>query len=735
VVRRTGRIPPPARRAHPWRLVVAAVAFIAAVPGEMRAQEASGYAELTAGRSDLQSEDSTGLETDTQSDSFLQRYGLEVNWRLYPNLTVLAGGLFERDAQSVSDDSGTLEATERKLHPYLNALLRTAIFSGQLGFYRNEDDVRAGGVSINNVQEIYNSTLAWRPQSLPSATFRFIRTNTIGADGRTQDTTDDLLDLVSEYQPADSVQIYYRGALENLEDRLQEIDIQRTTHSGRVTYGDVYWDRRLQVAAEYDVNYRQNDVTAGGGGEVVSPLFPIAGLSIISDTPQNVTLAPNPALIDEDRAASAGINLGLPPLGGDDRPRNIGLDFGGPTALNTLYVWVDRALPAPIADSFTWDVYTSADNLTWALRQTVTPATFGTFDTRFEIVFNEVSDRYVKVVSSPLARTVPGSDQFPDILVTELAAARRVPASEARGRTSLTTELLTTSLRARIADRPSLYYEMSYFARQTGALPTTYTLSNGLSLGHAFNPMCSVAGRVAREDSRETGGDRQSYLYSASLRAVPLPTLQHSIVLSGRSSQMDGRPSDSNSVYFYNAAELYRGVNANLGFGLANSTAEDGQKTETAQINALATLVPHRTTTLNLLYQSNDSTRRGGNLPLEQRLNTRARQAGVTYRPVSTLYFFFSYRRENDDRTGGRYLRNHSLSWSPFPDGSLQILLRYDETYRSDLDALSQIYSPRVRWNITDRWYAEVAYERAVFDSPLELSDRSTYTASTRIWF
>ncbi len=733
--RRPGRIEPPARRARASRFVIAALALAAAAPGRVLAQEASGYAELTAGRSDARSEDASGRRTDTETGSFVQRYGLDVNWRLYPNLTFLAGGLFERDASSATNDSDTHRATERKFHPYLNALLRTAIFSGQFGLYRNEDDVRTGGVSTNNVQEIFNSTLGWRPKTLPSATFRFIRTNTIGADRRTQDTTDDLFDLVSEYQPAPSVQLYYRGAREDFQDHLQEIDIQRTSHSGRVTYGNAFWDRRVQVGAEYDVNYRLTDVMAGGGGEVVSLLFPIAGLSAISDMPQDVTLAPNPALIDEDHAASAGINLGLPPLGGDDRPRNIGLDFGDPVAVNTLYVWVDRPLPRPISDSFTWDLYTSADAVTWVLQQTVSPAPFGTFDTRFEILFADLRARYIKVVTRPLARTVPTADQFPDIRVTELTAALRTPAIEARGRTSLTSELLTTSVQARVLDHPSLYYEMSYFARQSSGAPTTYTLSSGMSLSHAFNPVCSVAARVAREDSRETDGDRQSYLYSASLRAVPLQTLQHSLVVSGRSSEMNGRSSDSSSIYLYNTAELYRGVNANLGLGVSSATAEDGQKTDTTQVNALATLVPHRTMTLNLLFQTNDSTRNGGSPPAEQRLDTRATQASVTYRPLSTLYFFFSYRLEHDNRTGGRFLRNYSLSWSPFPDGSLQIVMRFDDTYRSDLDSLSRIYSPRVRWNITERWYAEVAYERSVFDSAVEMSERGAYTASTRIWF
>ena len=717
------------------RAVLAAVALAGGASGGIRAQEASGYAELAAGTSEAQAEDPTGRRTESESDTFLQRYGFDLNWRLYPNFTLLMGGLFERDAASAAGDSGTIDSTRRKMHPYLSALLRTAIFSGQFGYYRNEDDLKTDGISISDSQEIFNSTLGWRPKALPSLTFRFIRTNTIGADRRTQDTTDDLFDMVSEYQPADTIQLYYRGAIQDFEDRLQDISVRRLSQSGRATYGDSWWGQRIQFGAEYDVNYRESDVMASGSGEVLSPLFPIAGLSAITDTPLDGTLAPNPALIDDDRAAPAGINLGLPPLGGDDRPRNIGLDLGSPTAVNTLLVWVDRQLPPAIAGTFSWDIYTSSDNLAWVPGQTGITAAMGTFETRFEIRFPDLAARYIKVVTRPLARTVPSADQYPDILVTEISAALRTPAAQADGRTSQTSELLTSSLRARLLDSPGVYYELAYFARQIGSLSTTSTLSNGVSLRHAFNPACSVAARVAREDSREAGGDRLSYLYSASLRAVPLQALQHSLVFSGRWSDFEGRSSDSSSVYLYNTAELYRGVNANLGLGISQATAEDGQRTDGSQLNALATLVPHATTTLNLLHQRNHNTRSGGSLAAEQRLDTRASQASVTYRPLSTLYLYFSYRMEHDDRAGGRFLRNYSLSWSPFPDGSLQVLLRFDEAYRSELESLSRIYSPRLRWNITDRWYAELAYEHSLVDSALEMTMRDAYTASMRIWF
>jgi hypothetical protein len=703
---------------------------------EARAQQANGYAELTVSRNDADSEDDTGGRSTSRNDTFLQRYSLDLSWRLYPNFQVLAGGLFEKDTTTVTTDFSTSEAGERRVRPYLNAALRSAVTSALFGFYRNEDATRSPGSSSRTLQDIYNATLGWRPEDLPRVTVRFLRTNTYDAERTSQDTTNDVLDLVSEYQPVDTVQIYYRGALQDFRDHLQDTTIRRTSQAGRVTYSDSWWKQRMQFSAEYDVNHRQTDITTGGGGEVESPLFPIAGLSLITDTPPDGALLPNPLLIDDERTVSAGVNLGLPPLGGDERPRNLGLDFGGPVPVNTLSVWIDRDLPAGIADTFSWDIYTSGDNLNWVLQQTVLPAPFGPFEHRFQIRFADLTTRYIKVVTAPLARTVSMADQYPDILVTELAGAERLPAAEAEGRSGQTSQLVTTNLRARLTQRPALYYEFAYFLRDTGTAPSTYTLTNGISLQHVFNPVYSTTARVAREDSRETAGDRTAYYYTASVRAVPVPALQSSVVISGRSSDLAGQTSRSDSVFLYTNAELYRGVSTNLSLGRSSVEGDTGDQSDTTQINALATLVPHRTVTLNLLYQSNTGTRYRPGVAGRRDVGVRARQASLGYTPVSTLYLFFSYRAEQDlERDRTRFLRNTSASWTPFPDGSLQFLFRYDESYQSDLDALSRIVSPRVRWNITDRFYAEVAYERTTYDSPLEIRTARTLAATTRIFF
>ena len=107
----------------------------------------------------------------------------------------------------------------------------------------------------------------------------------------------------------------------------------------------------------------------------------------------------------------------------------------------------------------------------------------------------------------------------------------------------------------------------------------------------------------------------------------------------------------------------------------------------------------------------------------------------VSYRPVSTLYFFFSYRLEELRDGSDRFLRNYSVSWSPFPGGALQILFRFDESFNSEFEALSRISSPRIRWNITDRWWLEVAHQRSKFDSVFDLREADTWSAFTRMTF
>ena len=146
------------------------------------------------------------------------------------------------------------------------------------------------------------------------------------------------------------------------------------------------------MSSTYNINYEEiktstSATTPGAGGTVSIQLFPLAGLSINNNTVTPLTLNANPALIDGNLALSAGINLGLPPLGGDTTARNMGLDFFLPTEVNQLLLWVDRDLStAPaIVTFFTANiqVFSSSDNLNWTpVPLALPPITFGPFQNR-----------------------------------------------------------------------------------------------------------------------------------------------------------------------------------------------------------------------------------------------------------------------------------------------------------------------------------------------------------------
>jgi hypothetical protein len=168
-------------------------------------------------------------------------------------------------------------------------------------------------------------------------------------------------------------------------------------------------------------------VAACDGGYAYAQRLPAAGLAAVetfSDSPGQITLAPNPALIDGNTAVTAVVDLGYTPsLQGDSRLRDLGVQLADAvTAVDALRVWVDRPLPPAVSAAYLWSAYRSDDNMTWTAVALSAPVTFGAFDSRFEIPIARTAARYLKVVTSPLAAGITADPAFADLFVTELEA-------------------------------------------------------------------------------------------------------------------------------------------------------------------------------------------------------------------------------------------------------------------------------------------------------------------------
>jgi len=719
--------------------LLALIVVSGVLAGQSAAEGLSGYLEANYSKTDSESVDSAGQSTQTKSNSFTQRYSITLDKKIYPNLGLLAGGFFEKQDTTLAAAGAEIDSTSTKIRPFVSLNLRTPLYHAEAAYNRNEEKLKTAGLSpVTTTLETYTSTLQWRPDGFPDVKLEYFRTNNFDKDRRFLDTTDDRFGITTEYRPVDAVYLRYQGFIDEKNDRLNNTTVNEVNHNGKASYSDWWWHRRISVNSDYIFTRDETRTSAGGGGEVSFRVLPFAGLSAITDTPDSVVLDSNPLLVDGNLTAGAGINLGLPSAGGDARPRNIGLDFATETEINTLLVSVDRDV-TQVADSFSWRIYTSSDNLNWVFRQTVFPAVFSSFFARFEIRFTKVTARYVKVVVAPLSPATPFAIGFPTILVTELQAETRKPASEVTGKLTATTHLYNLNIRTRILETPSLFHEFSYFLRKIdpSTSPTVYTVSNGLALQHQFSRVFSGRARVAREDGQEKDGTRSAYLYTAAVTAVPLETLHHSLVFSGIDETVAGRTKTTNSLYLYNLAKLYEGIDVSLGGGVSFGKNEAGQKTDQVQVNASATLVPNQSVMVNLIYTDTSTKTTGEDIP-ERTDATQAWEADVSFTPVRTVYLFGSYRVENREQAGvrdTRTIKNYSANWSPFPDGTLHLNFYYNETLRPESDERERSIIPSLRWNITGRSYLDLSYQSLKTASMVLATDVRVFSGTLRVGF
>jgi hypothetical protein len=505
-------------------------------------------------------------------------------------------------------------------------------------------------------------------------------------------------------------------------------------------YAATLFNGRTTVSSDNRLRVTTLETIQAGRGVISAPVFPVAGLSALDDSPLDGALESNPALVDGNLTTSAGVNIGLQPTGDPARPRNVGLDFGTPVEVNNLLVWVDRELPQDIANAFSWEVYTSGDNPstgnpTWTLHQTVSSAPFGPFLNRFEINFNTVKTRSIKVVTRPLSASVLDASKFPSILVTEIQAFLNTPAQALKRRTTRTSQNYSLDVKTRLMTLPSLYHDLNaFYAEVDPGGEQRYNISNGIFFTHRFTSMLSSSANASVEYGTEGKETRAAVLYYASLLANPLKTLSNSLVFSGNYQDVGGTASRLNSVVLYNNAQLYRGLDGTLNVGAiftSQDQATGGSATRTdAYINLGAGINPRPDMAITLSYLGKRSYLSGGEQGrasggIEHRLD-----AGASYNPFRTLFLSASVNVAAEPGQKTRVQQGYGLNWAPFPDGNLHFFLNYNESYSP---GRSRLVQPTVRWypGAKRRSSLEVTYQMA--DTELGGQKTQSHSVSTTL--
>jgi hypothetical protein len=427
-----------------------------------------------------------------------------------------------------------------------------------------------------------------------------------------------------------------------------------------------------------------------------------------------------------------------------------------PTEMNTLALWVyslsgatlaaavPTYLPQAIAGSFTWAVYTSSDNQTWALHQTgaaapyeVDPATIGAG--KFTISFPNVTTRYIKVVVSPLSPFAAGGDGrlFPGVYVTELQPFLSVATADVARKTTSTSQLANVNAKVRIiqAASSSLDYDFTYYSNRSesqSATTRSSSLLNALTLAHRFSAVFSGSARMARTDDNDPTGTTVRHDLNAQVLAVPLRTLTHTIGYTVNSRlEPNGQRTSGEALYLSNTAEVYRNITFFLNGGASTQTSGLDLTTDSANYIWGLNLIPLQTLNITVSSSVVKSKQHGGGAQ-EVTTRTQSDYASIAYYPVSLLYLYASWQKTTSYAESDT-IKNYGLNWSPFPGGNLQLTFAYNEVLLSQDNAVQKTTTPSLRWYITRGAYIVAAYVSSMNDSDKLESTSRSYSATLNV--
>jgi len=647
----------------------------------------------------------TGEKFDSQTYILLQSYNLDLSKTIYPFLTFKTGTVFDANDTTTKSEGEKFEIEQRLLKPFVELRLNNPMYQASLKYTRTEIHEEATNVpNTDDFRDEYDAILGWNPVDLPEVVLRYNYTHSYD-DPETVDLVDKLLTVNTNYTAWRELRLNYVYTRSDTENRLTNFDTLEQIHFGRAEYSHSFWDGRFFLDSSYRINYSTFEFS--GGPSAQAPLLRFQGIFSLDNTPEDgPALSVNNALIDGDLIVSTGIDIGL---SGDELTlTNIGVDLGSSVRVNEIQLWVDRRLTQPVADSFSWSVYTSPDNLdtsTWTLVTTVSPAPFGTFENVFRISFPEVNTRFIKVVTRPLLDTVPGAPSFQNIFVTEMETFGTVSSASAQQTQENIDWTYELNLRTRVTDRTTLGYNFFYNFRDQDPISNKRTeLSNTFSVNHILNEVFSTAGSFNRSDRSEGDIDTVEYNYSLFLKGAYLPTFDQTLTFSGRSQKTEDDSSDDLSVILRSNARLYRGWSALVDAGYNWSRPEASDTTEESLLlRASTNFVPNQMLTINLDYRQREV--------IEPEKNSRYDfTVQAFFVPTGSLSFSARYNIVNRAGTDTKTLQNYTVTWSPFPEGALQFLFTYNETLASAENRRDTTIGPGLNWTISNHFFLEIFY-------------------------
>lgn len=723
------------------QLGLAVVCWLVTAAAPARAADLSLQLQPGYTASTLKTKDATGEEHRYESSTWLQKYRLTLDLPIYPLVTLSAGGLLDWNNATGKVDGVRSSSDDKRWIGFGHLKMGGTILSAGLDYDRRDEMGRSTAAGVRTtrprlVSENYGGSVSWHPAELPSLDLQLHRSEAYDWARTNVDRTSEDALVATRYKPTDPVDLGLSVRGDQTKDHLSGLETRSITESVLASYTDTFLGGRSTVYASYSGSARVQTVSIGGATAVVPTLqIPAAGLSIVEVFPAiatQVTLNPNPALIDGNQATSAGLNLGFSATtstGGLRQYRDIGAQFANViTPVNMVYVWVDRKVPDDVAATFIWEAYRSDDNVTWTRIDTGT-VLFGQVDYRFEIPIQRTEARYLKVVTRPMVATVTTDPQLSEIFVTEAQFLLLVPAQEARGRSSAVSGSVNASGRLTLVPSIGLTYDVSSFLSHSNSARVTWAVNNGLSASGRLGHNVRVFGRVDRSDTDTGRGHEASNRWAGSLAAQPIPTLSGSITYSGTYAQNLTGNALLNSLAAIAQADVYEGVALSLGGTGGIGFNENDQTVKSTTGMASLSLSPNRIMSVSGGASYTASQQSGGDLP-ESSDRRVSLDASASVNPFPALSLSGGASRFLSKNLPPQTLWNFGGTFSPLPGGALSLRYFYQESYDSSSQARARQHGPSLRWNIRSGWYFDSSYSFRDTRSPVEETSGRGFSAN-----
>jgi hypothetical protein len=389
--------------------------------------------------------------------------------------------------------------------------------------------------------------------------------------------------------------LYYSSVYRTSESLSSPADISDWQHLFRWNQTSRFLNGKMRLSSGYNFSYRSQTITRTGSGGIYMTVPYTRALYAIDPTPDLGALDSLNGLSDGNLTDPA---LPVIDIGEGLLNRNIGVDFGVRRQVNGVYIYTDR----PSGTALRWTVYTSDDNLVWEPLPQLVISLFDLNYNRYEIQFDAVNSRYIKLVNS-------GVNDVPEVYITEVQPLIRVLESD---ETTLSQMVHLAELGGAYRFSPKLQVNADFSLRNEPRGDFTDSRNQmfcSFGARHRLSPVVSQSARYqgSLDDFKTTSTQNKDLSLSYNLVIKPLSTLEFSFAAMTRTNYINNLKSlETNNLFFQTYGQLLRGLNVTGETTYSRSNRFDARTrfdTWSGRLSADTRLTPSLDAVAYYLYQ------------------------------------------------------------------------------------------------------------------------------------